>query len=114
MRGLGGVGSTAGAFVLLSIPTKTAVRMVRRKCLDCPRLIASGSRCAACAAAYKVPKAWSVAVKRRDGYRCVICGSADRVQADHIVARSRGGSHEVSNGQTLCNRHHAEKHGAKV
>ena len=88
--------------------------MVRRKCLDCPAFIGSGSRCAGCAARYRSSYSrhgWAAAVKARDGYRCVICGGADRVQADHIVGLARGGRDTPENGQTLCHKHHREKHG---
>jgi len=78
--------------------------------LGCPAIIGRGSRCGRCAAAYRVPTSWADAVKRRDGYRCVVCGSGDRVQADHIVPRARGGAHTVENGRTLCHRHHLEAH----
>jgi 5-methylcytosine-specific restriction endonuclease McrA len=81
-----------------------------RRCLDCPRLIRTGSRCRLCAAAYRVPGGWSDAVKRRDGYRCVVCGSTLGVEADHIIPRSQGGPHTLENGRTLCRRHHQERH----
>jgi 5-methylcytosine-specific restriction endonuclease McrA len=98
-----------------NIPKK--VLMVRRKCLDCPRLIARGSRCADCQSRYRGSfdrTTWPRLVKERDGYACVLCGSRDRVVADHIVPLGRGGSHDVANGQTLCHRHHAEKHGQRT
>lgn len=84
--------------------------MALRRCLGCQTMIRSGSRCKACARAYRVPTDWANAVKARDGYRCVICGSADRVQAHHTVPRSDGGGHTMTNGRTLCHRHHQEAH----
>ena len=50
-------------------------------------------------------KAWAAAVKRRDGYRCVVpgCDSKGRVIADHIVEITDGGARfDPSNGETLC------------
>ena len=41
-------------------------------------------------------------VFKRDGNRCVKCGSTERLEIDHIVPRSRGGGNEESNLQTLC------------
>jgi 5-methylcytosine-specific restriction endonuclease McrA len=52
----------------------------------------------------------------RDGYRCQSCGvkstRADDVyfDVDHVVPKSDGGSHALSNLQTLCPSCHAEKH----
>jgi len=39
---------------------------------------------------------------RRDGYKCVTCGSTERLEADHILAESRGGDTTFENLQTLC------------
>jgi 5-methylcytosine-specific restriction endonuclease McrA len=48
---------------------------------------------------------------RRDGWRCVKCGSRVRLEVDHILpVRDRPDlAFELSNVQTLCNVHHAEK-----
>ncbi len=48
-------------------------------------------------------------IKRRDGYKCVICGRglADGVElhVDHIKAKDFGGRAIIENGQTLCAQH---------
>lgn len=78
-----------------------------RRCLNCQRMIRDGSRCAECQRAYRPSqKRWAAAVKCRDGYRCVICGSTDRIEAHHIVPVARGGALTLANGQTLCHAHH--------
>jgi len=41
-------------------------------------------------------------VFRRDGYRCVHCGSPIDLGIDHIQPVSSGGSNDPSNLQTLC------------
>lgn len=47
-------------------------------------------------------------VLRRDGFRCVLCGSAGsdgvKLEVDHIVPVARGGRTELSNLRTLCDR----------
>jgi 5-methylcytosine-specific restriction protein A len=65
------------------------------------------------AAVYGTPehKIWSTAVKKRDGWKCVVCGDrTSRLYADHVIEIEDGGSAtDVRNGQTLCAVHHAEK-----
>lgn len=41
-------------------------------------------------------------VYSRDGYRCVTCGSTDKLSCDHIIPWSHGGSDDPSNLQTMC------------
>lgn len=42
------------------------------------------------------------AALRRAGRRCEKCGATGRVEVDHIVPRSQGGSHGPDNAQVLC------------
>lgn len=39
----------------------------------------------------------AAAVRERDGHRCRVCGSGDRVEVHHIFYRSRGGDHSTAN-----------------
>jgi hypothetical protein len=52
-------------------------------------------------------------VKKRDGYRCVVCGlgvqDGVELQVDHITPRSKGGKAELENAQTLCGSHNYRK-----
>ena len=58
-----------------------------------------------------IPTAVKLEVWRRDGGKCVVCGSSDELHFDHVVPFSRGGTSLVSeNIQLLCTRHNIEKH----
>ena len=49
-------------------------------------------------------------VKRERGAFCCICGSGERIIADHIVERKDGGADlDPRNIQLLCHRHHQQK-----
>lgn len=47
---------------------------------------------------------WRRLVFERDGYKCVWCGSKERIEGDHIKAWAKFPElrFEVSNGRTLC------------
>lgn len=55
-------------------------------------------------------KEWRMAVFKRDGFKCVICGSKLEIEADHIkeVCRYPELIYDVNNGRTLCHKHHKE------
>lgn len=52
-------------------------------------------------------------IKKRDGYKCVICGLGPKngveIQVDHIKPKDLGGKAEIDNGQTLCAMHNFRK-----
>lgn len=55
---------------------------------------------------------WRDAVKARDNYTCVWCGSKERIEADHIQEFN---SHPdlrfaIDNGRTLCKPCHKKRH----
>ena len=59
------------------------------------------------------PKSVKQDIFRTDGYKCVICGLGEKdgvnIDADHKIARSKGGSNTLENGQTLCRKHNTLK-----
>lgn len=48
-----------------------------------------------------LPAARRAELFARDGYQCVHCG-CPRVTPQHVVKRSRGGTHDLDNLLTLC------------
>jgi hypothetical protein len=58
-----------------------------------------------------IPAEVKLEVWKRDGGKCVTCGSNDNLHFDHIIPYSRGGSSLVAkNIQLLCARHNLQKH----
>lgn len=50
-------------------------------------------------------------VFERDQYKCRMCGGNEALSVDHIVARSQGGTDEMSNLRLLCFLCHSKRHG---
>jgi len=56
-----------------------------------------------------IPLAVRRFVLLRDGGRCVVCGSRDRIELDHIKPFCRGGKSVVHNLRCLCRTHNRRK-----
>lgn len=55
----------------------------------------------------KEDRAWALAVKERDNFACVICGSTIKPNAHHILPRELHNTKlDISNGISLCVKHH--------
>lgn len=57
-----------------------------------------------------IPTSVKLAVWKRDGGKCAMCGSANNLHFDHIIPWSRGGSSiDAQNIQLLCAAHNLKK-----
>jgi len=92
-----------------------------KKSLDCLRISPGG--CTVCSGQtpihplkrrirrnerVKNVRVWRPLILGRDGYKCVICGSTDGINAHHLNSyhKSISERYDESNGVTLCGRHH--------
>ena len=57
-----------------------------------------------------IPSSVKIAVWKRDGGACVMCGVKDNLHFDHVIPHAKGGaSTTAENVQLLCSRHNLEK-----
>jgi hypothetical protein len=56
-----------------------------------------------------IPEEVRIAVWRRDEGKCVKCGSREKLEYDHIIPISKGGSNTVRNIELLCEKCNREK-----
>ncbi len=57
----------------------------------------------------KIPQHIIDKVWRRDEGKCVICGSKEKLEIDHIIPISKGGANTYRNLQLLCEKHNRSK-----
>jgi len=57
----------------------------------------------------RIPENVRIEVWRRDGGKCARCGSREKLEYDHIVPLSKGGSNTARNIELLCEKHNRSK-----
>jgi hypothetical protein len=58
-----------------------------------------------------IPTWVKLEVWKRDGGKCIMCGSENDLHFDHIIPWSKGGSSSApENIQLLCGKHNLQKH----
>jgi hypothetical protein len=57
----------------------------------------------------QIPAAVKQAVWDRDGGRCVLCGTTEQLQYDHVIPWSKGGADTVENLRLVCARENQRK-----
>lgn len=57
----------------------------------------------------RIPENVRIEVWRRDGGKCARCGSRERLEYDHIIPISKGGSNTARNIELLCEKHNRSK-----
>jgi len=57
----------------------------------------------------RIPEKVRIEVWRRDGGKCARCGSREKLEYDHIIPISKGGSNTVRNIELLCEKHNRSK-----
>jgi 5-methylcytosine-specific restriction endonuclease McrA len=58
---------------------------------------------------WKLPPVNRREVFRRDGHTCQYCGSTKHLTLDHVIPRSKGGTHTWDNVVTACERCNSTK-----
>jgi hypothetical protein len=109
-----GVWAFAGAFELVDAWQEPSGRrkVFKFKLTSVPDSVVAGAVSDAGLAHNRlIPTSVKVEVWKRDGGKCVRCGSADNLHFDHDIPYSLGGSSKISkNIQLLCARHNLQKH----
>jgi len=49
-----------------------------------------------------IPRETRKAIYERDGHKCVECGTGENLTLDHIRPKSKGGTDDEDNLQTMC------------
>jgi 5-methylcytosine-specific restriction endonuclease McrA len=85
---------------------------MRRRCLTCRAVIASGSYCARCRRRNGSTRAWRELreqVLLRDRGACVLCGRM-ATEVDHVIPVQDGGTDHPGNLRSLCEPCHTRSH----
>ncbi|ACY35898.1 HNHc-like endonuclease [Clavibacter phage CMP1] len=88
-------------------------KMTEEETISRMRLAATPTMTAACITPDRrqrhAPKNVKMFVRKRDKYRCVVCGRRNNLTLDHIYPRGFGGCSHAHNLQVLCLKHNLEK-----
>lgn len=82
--------------LLLEAENKFKARIIRA------RALMEGVEAAESRGRSPIPDDVTAAVWNRDGGKCVVCGSNQNIEFDHIISFSKGGSNTFRNLQILC------------
>ena len=106
------------SIIVRAVFARNGMPMLRKICQECgyegniPKLTNKTKRTAT------AQQRWAQSVKHRDGYHCILCGSAKDLEAHHIIPvkndRGRKFVYNVDNGVTLCHDCHLMAHGMEV
>lgn len=95
----------------VALGVKYEVLNLERMFVDMKRdveLLEKGESLAGCVRE-PIPREVRVLVWRRDQGRCVVCGSTQKLEFDHIIPLAKGGSNTERNIQLLCESCNREK-----
>lgn len=97
--------------------------MPNRRCLNCGTRQSHGTYCRDCTRRNGSTREWRkirAQILERDHHRCTWrgpagqCPNRSQLHVDHVQPLADGGTNDPSNLRTLCQHHHAERHGARA
>lgn len=94
--------------------TKTGAVICKKCWLDIQRQVSWGAKRRKCIVfdyvKQSIPHSLKWKIWKRDGFKCVKCGTDENLSIDHIKPESFGGTLEIENLQTLCKSCNSKKY----
>lgn len=89
---------------------KQNIMAYRRRCPKCLSDVPLPDFCVNCGIVksivrrkrQSIPKFTRLVVFRRDGLKCAVCRSPNKLTIDHVIPHSRGGGYNYGNLLTMC------------